>query len=96
MGRHGAGRIRRSAKQWVEIVRRFEASGLGAGAFCRREHVPASSFHRWRRRVGLAKPTGFVELVPGPSPAAAPSSAEPPNWSVELRLPNGLSIQVRG
>lgn len=96
MGRARVGRIRRNAKQWTEIVRRFEASKLGAGAFCRREHLAESSFRRWRQRVGRSKPTGFVELVPGPSVSGAPRSGEPAGFAIEVRLPNGLSIQVRG
>jgi hypothetical protein len=39
MPRRTAVRIRRTEKQWTEILRRFEASGLSAREFCRREDL---------------------------------------------------------
>ena len=33
---------------WRGILDRFAGSGLGVGAFCRREGVSAASFYRWR------------------------------------------------
>ncbi len=82
-------RVRRSASEWREIVSRFEPSGLTIDAFCRRESVTSSSFHRWRAK--LASEVGpFVELA---VPAPTPTDASP--WTVELELPGHIVLRVR-
>ena len=37
---------------WRALLGRFASSGLGVGAFCRREGVSAASFYRWRHLLG--------------------------------------------
>lgn len=84
------GRARRTEKQWTEILRRFESSGEGSRPFCRREGLALSSLQRWRRRLGSVSAAGFVELVPtGAGVTTAPS------WSLEVVLPNGVSLRFR-
>lgn len=89
MARRGKRGVRRDEKQWIEILRRFEASGLGVTAFCKREGLALSSWQRWRRRLGSKASAQFVDLVPT---TPAPSS----EWAVELTFPNGVSIRLRG
>jgi hypothetical protein len=84
-------RTRRTKAQWSEILRRFESSGEDSRVFCRREGVPLSSFQRWRRRLGSVATTDFVELVPTSSPSI-PSST----WSLDVSLPNGVSLRFQG
>ena len=80
---------RRDEKQWIEILRRFDGSGLGTKAFCDREGLALSSVQRWRKRLGSKVGARFVELVPA---TPAPST----EWTVELTFPNGVSIRLRG
>jgi hypothetical protein len=91
MPRRTAVRIRRTEKQWAGILRRFEASGLSAREFCRREDLAVSSLQRWRSRIGRAPVAEFVELVPSSAPAA-----QAPSWALELSLPNGVCLRLRG
>jgi hypothetical protein len=84
--------VRRTERQWLEVLRQFEASGLGSRAFCDRDRLPLSSFQRWQKRLGSARPAKFVELV---SPAAAPMTAGAPSWSLEVSLPNGASLRFQ-
>jgi hypothetical protein len=84
-------RTHRARVDWIEIFRRFEASGLGASAFCRRERIPPSSFQRWRRRLGSGPRPEFVELVPASTPAETST-----DWSLEVALPNGTCLRFRG
>jgi len=91
MPKRRIGRIRRTEKQWTEIVRRFEASAEASRLFCRREGVPLSSLQRWRRRLGSAPAGRFVELVPSSFPETAATS-----WSLDVSLPNGVSLRFRG
>ena len=84
-------RVRRTEKQWAEILRRFEASGEGSRHFCRREGLALSSLERWRQRLGTTSATRFVELVPG-----AAAEATTMSWSLEVSLPQGVSLRFRG
>ena len=36
---------------WGERISRFEQSRLTAKAFCKKEHIPLSTFTWWRRRL---------------------------------------------
>jgi hypothetical protein len=91
MARKRTVKVRRTEQQWIEIVRRFEASGLGSRAFCDRDGVPLSSFQRWHRRLGAPGRGKFVELL-----SAAPTSSDVMGWSFELTLPNGASLRFQG
>ena len=53
-------------KRWRELLSRFDGSGMSVHAFCEREGMSASSFHRWRLR-----------LTPLPLPAAPEDKATP-------------------
>lgn len=81
---------RRTASDWHEILSRFGRSGLSARAFCARESLSLSSFHRWQKRLEAE----------GNSPAFVPvvSSDDqmPAFWSIEIEMPDGGVIRVRG
>lgn len=89
MARVGRRRERRTEEQQREVVRQFEASGLGTREFCRREGLVLSSLQRWRAR-GRARAARFVELAPASAVAA------PTGWSFELELPDGIRVRLRG
>ena len=86
----GKDRVRRTKKEWAEILRRFESSGLGPREYCRQEGLPESSLQRWRNRLGSRVAAEFVELTP--------STTEPTtsSWELEVSLPNGVRLQFRG
>lgn len=83
--------VRRTEKQWIEILRRFASSGSGSREFCDREGVPLSSLQRWRRRLGRVPSEKFVELVPAVSANASSAS-----WSLEVSLPGGACLRFQG
>jgi hypothetical protein len=80
----------RSEAEWRAICERFAQSGLRVSEFCNREKLAVSSFHAWYRRCARAeRPKGqFVELE-----AAPPICG---NWEMELELPNGARVRLRG
>lgn len=83
---------RRTKAQWTEVFRRFESSGLSRRDFCRREGLALSSFQRWRSLIAAPEQQGqFVELIPSSTPAAPAAG-----WTLDLSLPNGASIRLRG
>ena len=91
MPKSGSRQKRRTRAQWTEILRHCDASGLSSRQFCRREGLALSSFQRWRGQIGRAVTPDFVELVP-PSTSSTPSAS----WALELSLPNGVCLRLRG
>lgn len=96
-----------AGQKWREILGRQRASGLGVGAFCRRNAIPASSFFAWRRRLSeAAAAPAFVEAkvaARGSSTlssdeAISPKSRGPrgswPAGVVEVRLRGGRRVRV--
>ena len=84
------GQVQRSAAQWSEIISRYRQSGMGSRQFCEQEGLTLRTFEKWyRRQRSVERGKGqFVEVK-------APSSATSP-WAVELELPNGIRLRVRG
>jgi hypothetical protein len=81
--------VRRGAAAWQAVVDRQAASGVSRKVFCEREGIPRSSFETWRGRLAArAAEARFVALVPAP--------AEGPGWDVELSLPGGVTLRLRG
>ena len=77
--------------QWKKILQRFESSGLGPRKFCRQEGLALSSLQRWRSRIDRAPAAEFVELAPTSMPSTSASS-----WTLDLSLPNGVCLRLRG
>lgn len=87
------GRVRRTAAEWRAVAERFEASGLSALAFCRRERISRAAFTRWRYELARPAPGagGFVEI-----PASPPERLrvlEP--GEMEFTLPGGVLLRWR-
>jgi hypothetical protein len=90
MGRKRSRSVRRGEAQWAEILRRFKTSGLAAQAFCGREGLALSSLQRWQRRLRSTPAGKFVEIIPSPPARSAIAS-----WSLEVSLPNGVSLKFQ-
>jgi hypothetical protein len=84
------GHVQRSAVEWSGIIARYRQSGMGMKAFCEQEGLRLGTFEEWYRRVrkGETRKGQFVE-VKAPSVGASP-------WAVEVELPNGVRLRVRG
>lgn len=92
MTRERQSRVRRTGEQRRAVVRQFEASGLSAPEFCRREGLALSSLQRWRARLAAAPVARFVELTP----AAKGPARMAQGWSFELELPDGIRVRLQG
>lgn len=85
---------RRSRQEWRTLLAKFDGSGLGVEAFCRREAISAASLYRWR---GLLGGDGEAEVV---SEAAAfvdvgaLSSVAAPRIDLKLDLDDGLVLHL--
>ena len=84
-----ARRSRLTPEQWREVLERQGVSGLGPTAFCRREGLVLATFHKWKARFAPTEPeAGFVELKRSEGGGTA--------WSMELELPHGVVLRIRG
>lgn len=90
---------RRSSSQWRALLAKFDGSGMGVDAFCRREAISAASFYRWR---GMLRGEGaggeivcdetapaFVDL--GTLEAASASRSK---IDLKLDLGDGLTLHL--
>jgi len=84
------GKVYRSAAQWRAIMARYERSGLQQAAFCTQEEIALHTFKKQYRHYKVAtQPRGqFVEVPPLAGPRR--------EWELEVELPNGIRLQVRG
>lgn len=84
------GKAYRSAADWRAMSTRYERSGLTQAAFCTREGVALHTFKKHYRyhKAAVAEPGQFMEVVP--------SIPARPGWEVELELPNGVRLAMRG
>ena len=84
-----ARREQRSAGWWRAVIKRQVASGLSRKGFCDREGIGRSSFETWRRRLAVEGTTeSFVDLTPAGTVSRS--------WDLELALPGGITLRVRG
>jgi hypothetical protein len=81
---------RRRAAEWHGSIERYRQSGQGITEFCAQEGLTVSTFELWYRRQRRAEHRlgQFVEVT-APSVAASP-------WALEVELPNGVRLRVRG
>jgi hypothetical protein len=84
------GHVRRSAAEWRGIIERYRQSGMGIREFCAQEGVTEHRFEQWYRRHRRAEHRmgQFVEVKPL-SAIAGP-------WAVEVELPSGVRLRLRG
>jgi transposase-like protein len=79
------------------FLRKFERSGGGAAAFCRRQKLSYHTFLKWRReadgaREAAAEPAQFVELEVKRAEVEIPPAVAGP--SVELVLGGGMILRI--
>ncbi len=89
--------LRRSRHEWRTLLAKFDGSGLGVEAFCRREAISPASLYRWRGVLGAAgdcgesavisKAPAFVDLGPLRSAAA-------PRIDLKIDLGDGLVLHL--
>jgi transposase-like protein len=84
------GHRRHSAAEWRNIIERYRQSGLGITEFCAQEGVTVGTFELWyrRHRRTAPRPGQFVEV----QPLAALGGP----WAVEVELPSGVRLRLRG
>lgn len=77
----------------MEVVRRWEESGLTQRVFCEQENIKEGTFNYWRKlyKEQRAEPSnGFVSLKVEAQPITEALEVIYPN-GVKLRIPQGTS-----
>jgi hypothetical protein len=88
--------VRRSAKDWREIVRAWRKSGLGTAEFAARRGLSPRTLAWWRWRLGQRGPAKVVspELVRVEVAEESPLAGESASW--ELETAAGHTLRVYG
>jgi hypothetical protein len=84
------GHVQRSAAEWSAIMARYRQSGLGMREFCTQEGLTLRTFEEWYRRLRRAE-RGKGQFVEVKAPGVPTSP-----WAVEVELPQGVRLRVRG
>lgn len=96
MARH----VGKAERVWRERLVRFQSSGLAIGAFCEREGVSVSSFHAWKRKLGIGNNTPSSRRLAqgrlGAEPLFVPVNLSPGTSAADVRivLPGGAVVHV--
>ena len=89
------GRVRRTAEQRRELLRRYEASGLSKAEFCRRNEVNLGTFCPWveaaRRGKRAEAAGGAAEVRFAEVELALGGGSRAP---IEIEVPGGVTIRV--
>jgi hypothetical protein len=79
---------RRNQHEWRTLLARFDDSGLGVAAFCRREAISAASLYRWRHLLGEGEAVSR-ETAPAFVDLGTLNSAATPRPQIDLKLDLG-------
>ena len=85
------GRRAEHAAEMRRVVEEFERGDVSQARFCRERGLAVSTFLYWRRRSGAANRQEFSEIE-----IVAPPNPSPPDVCVELVLPGGVIVRLRG
>ena len=75
---------------WLRHVGHQRASGTSVRKYCERHGLSQSSFYLWRKKLSLAVPNGFAELLP----VATMSAPAQPAGVIELHHSCGWRVVV--
>ena len=94
-GEKGNG-TRRSRQAWGALLAKFDGSGLGVSAFCRREAISAASLYRWRGLLSDGSEAAVSHQAPAFVDAGTLNSAPSarPQLDLKLDLGDGLVLHL--
>lgn len=81
-------------REWVERLRRYQASGLTVAQFCVEEGVSVPSFYQWRRKLRDATAAEPRAKEPGAFQPLHVTLAASHPAAVVVRLPSGVVLEV--
>ena len=90
--------VRRSAEDWGRIVERSQRTDKTLAEFCKSEGVALSTLQLWRKRLSnSAVPARSKPAIVNSLPFVEVSGgARRSHWEMELVMPNGAMMRIRG
>lgn len=85
----------RSAEQWQQIVKEWQARNKSAKQFCNELAIVYASFCQWRKRLTAQGQTHGPDVTPGFIDLAALAPDAPRDWEIVLSLGNGVKLKLR-
>ena len=91
--------LRRSRHEWRSLLAKFDSSGLGVEAFCRREAISAASLYRWRGLLSAVGDDGETAVI-NKAPAFVDlgtlrsTAVSAPRIDLKLDLGDGLVLHL--
>jgi len=88
---------RKGKAEWSNIVKKFEASGLGPHQFCNQEGLSTSSFYKWLKQVRQSDPaqlqneSPFIEVKSTATSPVQFNIKDDNNW-ITFATPSGCSL----
>ena len=90
-------RRRRSSAEVEQLVKEYEASGLGRQAFCKKHGLSLTTLSRHQKRKQLwAESARASRLLPVEISPARPAEASQKRGELQVCLSTGRKIEVRG
>jgi transposase-like protein len=86
-----AGHQRRSAQEWAQCVKLFEASGQKLKEFCRENGLAPSSFSYWRRQLRSKVERSVAQKLIEVRPAAVAMSSA----AMRIAVRGGICMEVQ-
>ena len=84
---------KRSPQEWQQIIEAQQASGQTIATFCKQHKLNPSTFYLQRKKITeLSLPTNNDWLAVEPNIASG--GALDRHWQIELKLPNGVVLNM--
>ena len=81
----------RTPADWSKIVKRSQRSTLSQSDFCRKEGISVQQLHYWRKKEQNTETPTPSPFIPLPIETSPPVTTE-----MEIELPGGIVIRLRG
>ncbi len=78
---------KRLESEWRKLVVSWEKSGESQSKYCKSRGIALATFQYWRKKLKGSSPGAFLELIPQVSEESK---------VIELELPHGIILRVRG
>ena len=88
-----------STEEKLRILAQGSAPGSSPALTCRMHRISSGQFYTWRKQFRSGALTGFMPVSMAPDIPALPAAAPPATLvagHVEVELPNGVKLRVKG
>lgn len=88
-------KTRRTPQQWQQLISDWQHSGQTVAEFCQSQHVTASNFYLWRKRLDPDVTEATLSPWIALSSPAGTDVVNGNDWQLELSLPGGVILRMK-